>query len=102
LQANTAQSAKEKTKVSGFSPNCLSLDLEVGKKDGRIHAFAGINGKTGQSYVYRQGDLGKALAELDEFARGTDFLLGHNLIAFDIPHLKAASPTFIFRRVHSC
>ena len=33
-----------------------------------------------------------ALARLDELASGTDFLLGHNLIKFDLPHLTAAAP----------
>ena len=28
----------------------------------------------------------------DGFANGVDALLGHNLIAFDIPYLKAAMP----------
>jgi len=50
---------------SGFFPNCLSIDLEVGKNDGRIHAFAGILGKTGQAYVHLKGDLNQALTELD-------------------------------------
>ena len=34
----------------------------------------------------------RKLAELDDFADGADFLLGHNLIDFDLPHLKAAKP----------
>lgn len=32
------------------------------------------------------------LARLDAFADGVSFLLGHNLIAFDLPHLTAAKP----------
>lgn len=38
------------------------------------------------------GNLKGALEKLDRFADGAEFLLGHNLIAFDIPHLKAAQP----------
>ncbi len=30
------------------------------------------------------------MTKLDEYAKSSDYLLGHNLIAFDIPHLKAA------------
>ena len=33
-----------------------------------------------------------ALAELDRLAEGAKFLLGHNLIEWDLPHLQAASP----------
>ena len=30
--------------------------------------------------------------KLDELADGASFVLGHNLIAFDLPHLAAAKP----------
>ena len=33
-----------------------------------------------------------ALAKLDCFSDGADFLLGHNLIEFDVPHLRAVDP----------
>lgn len=31
---------------------CLSLDLEIGRNDQRIHAFAGVRPDTGQTLVY--------------------------------------------------
>ena len=73
---------------------CLSLDLEVGARDGRIHAFAGLRPDTGQSLIYpaAREDLASALTRLDDLSDGADFLLGHNLIAFDLPHLKGANP----------
>ena len=73
---------------------CLSLDLEVGKADDRIHAVAGVRQDTGQSVaIPRAGrNLAQALAKLDELAEGAEFLLGHNLIDFDLPHLRAADP----------
>ena len=77
---------------SSLSSRCLSLDLEVGKQDHRIHAFAAVRPNVGQPLVFHDGDLATALAELDEFADDADFLLGHNLIDFDLPHLKAAKP----------
>ncbi len=51
-----------------------------------------MRGDTDQAYTFHKGDLAKALAELDTFAEGATFLLGHNLIAFDLPHLAAAKP----------
>ena len=42
--------------------------------------------------VYRGGDLGRALRKLDDLAEGAGFVLGHNLILFDLPHLAAAMP----------
>ena len=76
---------------SGF--RCLSLDLEVGVRDTRIRAFAGVRSDTGQSLTGPHGaSLARALIELDRLAEDIDVLLGHNLIAFDLPHLQAASP----------
>ena len=77
---------------SNFSSRCLSLDLEVGKQDCRIHAFAAVRPDVDQPLVFQGGDLATKLSELDDFADGADFLLGHNLIYFDLPRLKAAKP----------
>ena len=77
-----------------LSFRCLSLDLEVGRDD-RIFKFAAVRPDTGQALVYPDdgaGGLNSALAKLDELAGDADFLLGHNLIDFDIPHLQAANP----------
>ena len=71
---------------------CLSLDLEVGRRDGRIRAFAAVRAETGKALTFRGGALGPALARLGAFAGDADCLLGHNLIAFDLPHLAAANP----------
>ena len=69
-----------------FKPRCLSLDLEVGKEDERIHAFGAVRGETGHGY---HGDgSASELMRLDALAAGVSFLLGHNLIAFDLPYLK--------------
>ncbi len=73
-----------------FRPRCLSIDLEVGRKDGRIRAFGAVRGDTGEGYS--GGGTVSDLTKLDELAEGMDFVLGHNLIAFDLPHLAAACP----------
>ena len=73
-----------------FAAGCLALDLEVGKKNNRIYAFAAVR-NDGTSF-HRRGDLASAWAELDAFAEGATYLLGHNLITFDLPHLQAARP----------
>ena len=73
---------------------CLSLDLEVGAKDGRIHALAGVRPDTGECLTLDVSSRNRArsLARLDDLADGADFLIGHNLIDFDLPHLRAANP----------
>lgn len=75
-----------------FPCRCLSIDLEVGIQDSRIHHFAAVRGDTGKSLVFRKGNPAEALGKLDDFCGGLSFLLGHNLIAFDAPHLAAAQP----------
>lgn len=78
--------------TANFAPRCISVDLEVGVDDARIHQFAAVRGDTDLAYTFLKGNLAKALAELDTFAEGANFLLGHNLVAFDLPHLAAAKP----------
>ena len=79
-------------RTRSVSPNCLSLDLEVDTRDNRIRAFAGLRPDLGQSEVFSGGNLATALARLDALAEDASHVLGHNLIAFDLPHLAAAKP----------
>ena len=67
---------------------------KIGRNDNRIHALAGVRPDTGQSVaIPRIGrSLPRALARLDDLADDVDFVLGHNLIDFDMPHLRAANP----------
>ena len=83
-------------KGGGIKFHCLSLDLEVSVQSGRIHSFAAVRSDSDQSLVFR-GDfhhrnLTDALTKLDDLAAGADFLLGHNLINFDLPQLRAVMP----------
>ena len=75
-----------------FRPRCLSIDLEVGVKDNFVHEFAAVRGDDGKVLVRGNQNLHAGLKKLDAFAEGLTFLLGHNLIAFDLPHLAAAQP----------
>ena len=71
---------------------CVSLDLEVGAKDHRIHKIGAVRLDTGAPFHRTVGNLDKALEELDRFAAGADCVLGHNIIDFDLKHLQAANP----------
>ena len=90
LSADTGVSALEQGKA--FRPRCLSVDLEVGKKDGRIRAIGAVRADTGERFTHSKGALAAALRKLDDIAEGASFILGHNLIRFDLPHLQAAKP----------
>ena len=78
--------------MAGFQLPGLSLDLEVGKEDGRLRALGAVRTDTGESLTSSRGGSARALLQLDAFADGASFVLGHNLIAFDLPHLAAAMP----------
>ena len=54
--------------AKGALARCLSLDLEVGRADNRIHALAGVRPDTGQKVtIPRVGrNLGRALLWLHE------------------------------------
>ncbi|MYJ84399.1 MAG: RecQ family ATP-dependent DNA helicase [Acidimicrobiaceae bacterium] len=97
---------------------CLSIDLEVSPLDGHIHGLAGVRADSGRSVTWTlkargvdqaggrvtclDGDdvtstkdgcsVGEALVVLDGLAGGADFVVGHNIIKFDLPHLQAAAP----------
>ena len=90
----TSSSTSPPDQENRLSFRCLSLDLEVGVQDRRIHKFAAVRPDTGQSLIFpgAGSGLNAALAKLDDLAHGADFLLGHNLIDFDLPHLQTANP----------
>ena len=76
---------------ANFRPRCVSVDIEIGRDD-RIQSLGAVRPDTGRSLTRSDGGLAAALAKLDDVAEGASFVLGHNLIAFDLPHLKAAKP----------
>ncbi len=79
---------------------CLSVDLELDRGE-RIRAFAGVRSDTGQSLRFpaaREG-LAQALAKLDDLSDGADFVVGHNIIEHDLPHLQATNPNLRLLRL---
>ncbi|MDD9963334.1 MAG: RecQ family ATP-dependent DNA helicase [Gammaproteobacteria bacterium] len=76
---------------------CISVDLEVNKRNERIFALAAVDEASGDTLILpkerlRSLGLKAALAQLDEFVPENASLVGHNLIAFDMAHLRAAAP----------
>ena len=75
----------------------VALDLEIGKHDQRLWALAAVDEQTGSAMTRRfrggrSADISAALSEFDAFCAQADCLVGHNLIGFDLPHLRAAVP----------
>ena len=74
-----------------FAPQCLSIDLEVGRDD-RIYEFSAVRGDDGRALTPGKNKVREGLAEVSDFSQGLKFLLGHNIRKFDLPHLRAAKP----------
>ena len=74
-----------------FRPRCLSIDLEVSRND-VIRALGAVRADTDESLTHSGGGLTTALKKLDDLAEGASFILGHNLIDFDLQYLRAAKP----------
>ncbi len=74
---------------------CLALDLEVARDGSRINAFAAVQSSDGSAFNKRFGKKTDPShwQRLDAFANDADVLVGHNLIDFDIPHLRTAAPS---------
>ena len=75
-----------------FGLRGLSLDLEVTRDSSRIHALAGVLSDTGDSVAHKGRNLTATLKKLDKLAERASYLLGHNIIDFDLPQLAAAKP----------
>ena len=71
---------------------CLSLDLEVSREDGSLLAAAVYRPDSGDSLSMSRRPKSSNLERFDRLAENALFLLGHNIIAFDIPHLQALDP----------
>lgn len=68
---------------------CVSIDLEIDPKTNRLQSFGGVRYGVAEACTFRRGSLDSALQSLDSFSDPADFVLGHNFITFDAPHLAA-------------
>lgn len=79
-----------------FACRCVSIDLEVGKADTKIHQIGAVcldsHSLQISEFSHVKGPLNPSLVELDRFASDAEFSVGHNFILFDRKHLLAARP----------
>ena len=71
---------------------CLSIDLEVDPRKAQIFSFAAVRHIDDKKVVFKNGNGEAALDKLENLASEAEFLLGHNVICFDLPHLIAVRP----------
>ena len=78
-------------------PKCLVFDLEVvperPNQPAKIFKIGALRPDTGEELeLNTDKNLATALERLDQMAYGASFLLGHNLLAHDLPLLRATAP----------
>lgn len=80
--------------VSGkpFQPLCIAIDLEVSKTNGRLHQIGALRADTDDRLHWRGSDPATGLDQLDALVNGAAFVLGHNILRFDLPQLAALRP----------
>ncbi|WP_374619540.1 RecQ family ATP-dependent DNA helicase [Devosia sp.] len=75
-----------------FLQRCVSIDLEVNPATGTVFAFAAVRNDGTPAIVGRKGYTSAALDRLERELAETSFLLGHNIVRHDLPHLVAMRP----------
>jgi ATP-dependent DNA helicase RecQ len=78
-------------------PKCLVFDLEVvpeqPNQPAKIFKIGALRPDTGEELeLNTDKNIAAALERLDQMAEGASFLLGHNLLAHDLPMLRATAP----------
>lgn len=71
---------------------CVSIDLEVDPKKAKIFAVAAVEHDVNTQSLVLKDNIDAGLPRLDDFCRGFDHVIGHNILRHDLPHLAAVSP----------
>lgn len=79
----------------GVLSRSVSIDLEVDPEKAKIFALAAVAQDSDAPKVVAKNNIEAALTELDDFCRGFDHVIGHNILRHDLPHLAAVSPRFV-------
>ena len=72
----------------------VSIDLEVDPDKAQIFALAAVARDVNAPRLVARDNIASALGKLDAFCRDFDYVIGHNILRHDLPHLAAASPKF--------
>lgn len=88
-----AEPEKRSAARAALAPKCVSVDLEVSRDGQRLFKVGAVRGEDRRRFsASGVKDPGEALRGLDDFAGDAAFVLGHNIIDFDLPHLRACNP----------
>ncbi len=85
----------QSTTVPDLLRRCVSIDLEVDPARAKIFAFAAVIYDRAVADLTVTSNVPAGLSRLEAFCEGFDHVIGHNILAHDLPHLAAASPRFV-------
>ena len=82
-----------------YKPRGVSIDFEIMSHNDKIIKFAAVCSKTGKAFISEGKNIAKELQELDDFIHGADYILGHNIIKFDLPRVEQVDPNLDFLKL---
>jgi len=71
---------------------CISVDLEVNPKTADVFDVAAIRYGETEPLVAGKANAGQAFDKLESALKSTDYLIGHNILRHDLPHILATRP----------
>ena len=77
-----------------FIENCVGIDIEAHPETAEIFAMAAIRNSTGEKIDYRNRDIRAFLQNLENLLGRSNYLIGHNILKFDLQHLIAKNSQF--------
>ena len=81
------------TDCSHHLSSCLSIDLEVDLETNKIFALAAIRSDSERKVCLSRRSVGSNIRELDALAKDVEFLVGHNILDFDLHYLRELAPS---------
>lgn len=77
---------------SVFLENCVAIDVERNPSTGHSYAMAAVRGTKENQQVIKSNNLFDFVNQIDRFIKPTDFIIGHNIIGYDLEILKLNDP----------
>ena len=77
-----------------FIDDCVGLDIEVDPQTAEIFAMAAISQSTGETIDYNNRNIQEFLNKLEKLLGQSCYLVGHNLLRFDLEHIIAKQSHF--------
>lgn len=77
-----------------FIDNCAGLDIEVDPQTAEIFAMVAIKPSTGETIDYSNRNIQEFLDKLEKLLGQSYYLVGHNLLRFDLEHIIAKQSHF--------